>query len=329
MNDEQHAQEFLRHIDDDRPWAATRIGLDLLEDEGPGALIDELLVPVQRESGMRWQSGAYSVAQEHHVTGLVDELLGATSTTIGHPDEDAPVITLVCAEGEWHASAARMTALRLRTQHWDVRFLGGSVPADELESHLRRIAPDALLISCTMAAALPGAAAMAATARRVGVPVIAGGAAFELANGAVNTLGADAVAATTEVASSTLAEWRTNGRPRGGPVPAGDASGERARFGASRRRLVRAVVEQTQGPFRAQDEAEIDGLLATLDAALLLDDISVLRHHMAWLAERERTAQVLPVPLGQVVDALARTMAPDLRTSRSYLSDAASELQAG
>lgn len=329
MHDEHQAREFLRHIDEDRPWAATRVGLDLLRDGGPGALIDRLLVPVQRESGARWQSGAYSVAHEHQVTGLVDELLGATSTTIGHPDEGAPVVTLVCAEGEWHASAARMTALRLRVEHWDVRFLGGSVPADELEGHLRQIAPDALLISCTMAAALPGAAAMAATARRVGVPVVAGGAAFLLAGGAVDTLGADVVAATTHEASRTLADWRANGRPRGGPVPSADPSGERARFGASRRRLVRAVVEQVEGPFRARDEAELDSLLATLDAALLLDDITVLRHHMAWLAERERAAQILPVPFHRVVDILTRTMSPDLRTSRSYLSDAAGELQAG
>ena len=329
MTDEQYAQDFLRHVDEDRPWAATRIGLDLLESEGPVALIDKLLVPVQLESGRRWQARTYSVAQEHQVTALVDELLGATSAVLGEAEDAAPCVTLVCAEGEWHASAARMLSLRLRSQGWRVRFLGGSVPASELESHLRTIAPDALLISCTMSAALPGAAAMAAVSRRVGVPVIVGGAAFVTASDAAASVGADLVATSADEAVAALAEWQRSGPPLTPPVPNVDPSGERAAFGAVRRHLVKAVVEQTTGPFRAEDEAEIDSLLSTLDAALLLDDIDVLRHHMAWLAERESTERVLPVPLDDVIQRLSRSLPPELRTSRSYLSDAAGELRAG
>lgn len=327
--DRPNAANFLRHIDDGRPWAATRMGLDLLDDRGPAALIDELLVPVQVESGQRWQDRTYSVSQEHQVTGLVDELLGATSAILADPDPDAPRVTLVCAEGEWHASAARMTSLRLRSERWDVRFLGGSVPAAELESHLRMIAPDALLISCTMAAALPGAAAMASTARRVGIPVIAGGAAFRLASEAGARVGADLVAGTTDEARRALADWRANGMPADEHAATRVTNGERASFAVARRDLVQSVVEQTTGPFRPEDEAEVDSLLATLDAALLLEDLGVLRHHMAWLAERERAQQVLPLPLEQVVRVLQRRMPPELRTSRSYLSDAAGLLHTG
>lgn len=327
MTDRTTAEVFLGHVDDGRPWAATRMGLDLLEQRGSTALIDELLVPVQVESGRRWLDRTYSVAQEHQVTGLVDELLGATSAVLGSPDPEAPRVTIVCAEGEWHASAARMTSLRLRDQRWDVRFLGGSVPAAELETHLRRIAPDALLLSCTMAAALPGAAAMAETAHRVGVPVIAGGAAFRLADEAAVRVGADVVAESADAAGAVLAEWRANGRPR--TTATVRPNRERAAFSASRRRLVRAVVEQTTGPFRPEDEAEVDSLLATLDAALLLDDLTVLRHHMAWLAERERAQQVLPVPVSHVVDLLQRSLSPDLRTTRSFLSDVAGLVRTG
>ncbi len=327
MSSTDLARQFLDHVDGQRSWAATRVGLDLLDERGATALVDELLVPVQREVGCRWETRTYSVAQEHEVTGLVDELLGAASATMGAPAEDAPRVTFVCATGEWHASAARMTALRLRDLGWDVHVLGITVSPDELEGHLRQVLPDALLLSCTMAAALPGAAALAAVAHRVSVPVVAGGAAFHTADVGPR-LGADAVASTTAEADAALATWRAAGRPPVRAVVTHDPTGERSGFAAARRQLVRAVVQQTQGPFRAEDEAEVDGLLATLDAALLLDDLDVLRHHMAWLAERERTHQVLPVPLSQVVELLARTMPTTLRTSRTFLTDAAVELRA-
>ena len=222
-----------------------------------------------------------------------------------------------------------MTALRLRDLGWDVHLLGVTVSPDELERHLRRVLPDALLLSCTMAAALPGAAALAAVAHRVSVPVVAGGAAFRTSGDVGPRLGADVVAATTAEADAALATWRAAGRPPVREVVAHDPTGERAGFAAARRQLVRAVVQQTQGPFRPEDEAEVDGLLATLDAALLLDDLDVLRHHMAWLAERERTHQVLPVPLSQVVELLSRTMPATLPTSRTFLTHAAVELRAG
>ncbi len=322
------ASNFLAHVDAQRPWAATRIGLDLLEDEGPTALVDDLLVPVQQQVGCRWEDRTYSVAEEHLVTGLVDQLLGAASAVVGEPDPDAPRVTMVCAAGEWHASAARMTALRLRDLGWDVHSLGITVSPEELEGHLRQTSPDALLLSCTMAAALPGAAALAAAAHRVGIPVIAGGAAFRDAHDAGARLGADAVAGSTAEASEVLARWRAVGRPPVRVVVDPDPTGERASFAAARRELVAAVVEQTPGPFRPEDEAEVDGLLSTLDAALLLDDLDVLRRHMAWLAARERTRQVLPVPLEDVVALLTHTMPSALPRPRAFLTDAAAGLRA-
>lgn len=302
------------------------MGLDLLREEGPVPLMEDLLVPVQLESGRRWQDRRYSVAQEHQVTAMVDELLASTSVLLPQPDHDAPVVTLVCAEGEWHATAARMTALRLRHAGWDVRYLGASVPASELESHLRTIAPAAMLLSCTMAAALVGAAKMVAVAQRVGVPVVAGGAALQQANGASAALGADVVAPTVEAAQSAVRGFLADGRPRVATQTL-DPSGERASFTALRRLLVQAVVEQTPGPFRPEDEAEVDSLLATMEAALLLDDAELLGSHLRWLRGREAGGQVLPAPLQQVVDLLQRTLPPDLRRARGMLAQVMDQLE--
>ena len=323
------AEEFLGHIDDERDWAATRLGLDVLEDRGVAGLVHDLLVPVQLESGRRWQATAYSVADEHQVTGLVDELLGAASTTLPRPDEDSPTIAMVCAESEWHASAARMTALELREGGWDVRFLGASVPATELETHLRRTAPRALVVSTTMSSALVGAAAMTAVAHRVGVPVVLGGAAFGRSPLAGDAIGGDAVLTRADDMPALLRSWRDVPRPFRTAPADDDPTGERAVFAPSRRRLVQAVIEGTPGPFRPEDELEVEVLLATLDAALLLDDVDVLAHHLHWLGEREATGRLLPLPMAEVVDLLSRSLPSGLTTSRRFLTTAAEHVRVG
>lgn len=328
MTTTERTEEFLGHIDDGRDWAATRMGLDVLAEHGVAGLIQDLLVPVQHESGRRWQATDYTVADEHAVTGLVDELLGAASTTIDRPDEDSPTIVMVCAEAEWHASAARMAALQLRERGVDVRFLGASVPATELETHLRRTAPRALVVSCTMSSALVGAAAMTAVAHRVGVPVVLGGAAFAASPDAGEAIGGDAVAAAADDVPGLLRGWLEVSRPVRGALPGDDPTGERAVFAPTRRRLVQAVIEGTPGPFRPEDELEVEVLLATLDAALLLDDVEVLVGHMQWLGERESVGRLLPLPMEQVVDLLSRSLPSGLTTSRRFLTAAAEHVRA-
>lgn len=319
------AEEFLGHIDSGRPWAATRLGLDLLEEEGPTALVDRLLVDVQLESGSRWQRGSYTVAHEHEVTGLVDELLGAASMRLPRHEDDAPTVTMACAVGEWHASAARMMSLRLRDRGWQLRVLGASTPPTEVEQHLREVAPDALLVSCTMTAALVGAAELCAAAHRVGVPVVLGGAAATAGGSRVAAIGADAVAVSAAAAASAIDRWQDRGVPAHQPMQDLTA-GERSRLAASRRQLVRAVVRRTPGPFREQDEEEVTTLLATLDAALLLGDADALGRHVGWLRDREVAGRLLPLPLAEVVDQLARSLPQGLPTSRAYLAHAAEQL---
>jgi hypothetical protein len=56
-----------------------------------------------------------------------------------------------------------------------VLFLGASVPADDLADFLDLQQPLALALSCSMSAALAGAARSVAAAHEVGVPVIGGG----------------------------------------------------------------------------------------------------------------------------------------------------------
>lgn len=321
------SSDFLDHVDADRAWAASRMALDLLEEQGVVALIRDLLVPVQRRSGDRWAEGTYSVADEHRVTGLVDELLGAAGIALPRPEEGAPVVTLACASGELHGSAGRMTSLQLRAQGIDVRFIGASAPVDEIERHLRESPPDALAVSCTMSATLVGAAAMVSAARRVGVPVLAGGQAFRRSPAAADLLGVDAVAHDAEAAAAVLRSWQQRGPVRHTPYAAVDPTGESALLGAHRAGLLQAVRDAIGTRLDRDDEIEVEVLLGTLEAAILVDDVELLSHHARWLRQRESVGPILPRPMHDVLAALRRSLPGNLPTSQRFVSEAAAHLE--
>ncbi|HVT78606.1 MAG TPA: cobalamin-dependent protein [Acidimicrobiales bacterium] len=142
------------------------------------ALLTGLLAPAQREAGRRWETGDWTVAQEHQATAVVDACLSALGTTeprTQRPETDWVVVASV--EGEWHVCPARMIAESLRSHGWRVRFLGASVSAERLRAVVAE-GPRAVLLSCSTTAALPGAARCLDALADSGVRVIVGGAAF-------------------------------------------------------------------------------------------------------------------------------------------------------
>lgn len=162
---------------DDR--AARRLVVEQLDQGVAGsALIVDVLAPAQREVGLRWQRAQCTVADEHVATAVVDACLALIESSAPRPEAGAPLLAVTCAESEWHTLAARMAAQLMRENGADVRFLGASIPADHLREHLARLRPDALVLSATVPTSLPGAARSIEAAHQVGVPVVAGGAAF-------------------------------------------------------------------------------------------------------------------------------------------------------
>lgn len=141
-------------------------------------VISELLAPAQLAVGQEWQSGRWSVADEHAATAVVDAALAVVESNPSVRPDSGPRFVAVCAESEWHTLPARLAVQQFREAGAQVRFLGPSIPADHLREYLAQLQPDALVLSVTMPTSLAGAARCVAAAHDVGVPVIAGGAAF-------------------------------------------------------------------------------------------------------------------------------------------------------
>jgi methanogenic corrinoid protein MtbC1 len=178
------------------PAAATDLVMDLLE---AGASLSEIvrdvLAPAQTRVGELWESGQWSVAQEHTATAVTEAAVSALWVmTTRRQLSGGPRVAVACAEGEWHVLPPRIAAAMAAEAGADVTVLGPSMPADHLQRRLAVGDIDLLALSCTVPTNLAGAARSVAAAHAVGLPVVVGGRAFAGRRQRAAAIGADLLA---------------------------------------------------------------------------------------------------------------------------------------
>jgi methanogenic corrinoid protein MtbC1 len=170
-------------------------------------LISEVLAPAQKQVGERWESGQWTVEDEHAATATTEEalaLIAAFNTTAvskGH-------VVACCVPGERHALPGKMFAELIRAEGWRVTYLGSGMPAEHLGRYLATIRPLALAISATMAPSLSTVRIIVDHAHASGVRVLAGGVAFGADRQVASSLGVDEWAADVKGATRILELWR-------------------------------------------------------------------------------------------------------------------------
>ncbi|MEU0666698.1 cobalamin B12-binding domain-containing protein [Streptomyces lavendulocolor] len=307
-------------------YAAGRAVFTALDD---GADLEDVLLdviaPVQRKVGAEWAANRFTVAQEHAATAIHDRIIAALAHRTPEPPpagaagtSDAPgapgpsgTVTVACVDGEWHALPARILAEVLRRRGFRVDFLGAQVPTPHLIAHLHQTAPAALALSSSLPTRLPNAHTAITAAQAIGVPVLAGGAAFGTDGRYARQLGADAWAPDARAAADVLA--RGLPQPRTGAVrqtledlPHLDDQ-EYTMVSRSKRQLVKNTLAGMEGRLpamgaytdrqrerTAEDIAHIVDFLAT---ALYTDDPGLFTGFLRWtgdiLQARGVPAQVL------------------------------------
>ncbi|MFP4513153.1 MAG: B12-binding domain-containing protein, partial [Acidimicrobiales bacterium] len=172
---DQLVDEFIALAVEGNSKAAVDLVLELLDDLVPSeTIITELLAPVQREVGARWQRNELSVADEHLASGVTESALHAL-VGVDAVRAESGLVVVACAEGDWHTLAAKMFAEQLRGRGVVVAFLGASTPAEHIATFLRRHRPEALAVSCTSPLFYTGVAPLADAAHAAGIPVLVGG----------------------------------------------------------------------------------------------------------------------------------------------------------
>jgi methanogenic corrinoid protein MtbC1 len=282
-------------------------------------VLAEVVVPVQRRVGELWESNAWTVAQEHATTAVIDAVVGQLAYVREAPPERRGRIVVVCAEGEWHALPARLIATGLGLRGWDVVFLGGSVPA----SHLVWTAKDggwtAAVLSCSVAMFLPGALRSVDALHGAGLPVLATGRGFGPDRLRAEHLGADGWADDLASGDVVLDEWESappetfankTAPPEVFALEAEfEAIVDRALAGLRDRLPGMATYSQDQ---LARTREDLDYLLRFLLAAVLTRDERILTEYIPWLervlTSRGVPAAVVPVTLEAVQEAVPAEM---------------------
>lgn len=114
----------------------------------PRELALEVMLPLLREVGDRWEHGATTIAQEHVVSGQARSLLG-TLLRAGATDPGAPRIVLAAPEGNQHDLGAMIAGVLAATRGAVPVHLGADVPWSELAVTMRRADADVLLLAFT------------------------------------------------------------------------------------------------------------------------------------------------------------------------------------
>ncbi|MFS4103657.1 B12-binding domain-containing protein [Streptomyces sp. PD-S100-1] len=175
----------------------------------------DVVAAVQRKVGAEWAADRFTVAQEHAATAIHDRVIAAMAHRAPPPPPRAPggTVTVACVDGEWHALPARLLAEVLRCRGHRVDFLGAQVPTPHLIAHLHRTAPAVVALSSSLPVRLPDAHTAITAVQALGIPVLAGGAAFGDDGRYARLLGADAWAPDARAAADLLAR----GLPRPAP----------------------------------------------------------------------------------------------------------------
>lgn len=328
--------DLLELVASHRPWDAEALVLEHYDQHGSVvATIDQLLAPVQELSGRRWQRAEWTVAQEHELSSVVDNALGALMVRLPRPT-GVRTVGLICAEGEWHATPARMAAAILREQGWRVRLFGPSVPTSHLGEALRRSRVDLLAVSCTVPLFLPGVVAVCAVGRDLGLPVLAGGRAFDPAGSRAARLGCSGHAPNASTASALLQKWLDD--PPDPPAPPTEHA-EVTTLAEHRDDLVTQVYERLWSSFppmgsyderqQTRTREDLAYILMFLEVSVALSDPGLFTEFVDWLLDvlvtRGVPAKALVVALEHYLDLLAER-AP---TAAEYLASARKRLPVG
>ncbi len=116
-------------------------------------LFDRVVSPVMHRVGADWQRGTLDVGDEHFISNVIldslHELRQSCSSLSNRGAAARPVALIGCIEGERHEIGPHMARILLESKGWRTRFLGASIPAEDLVWQQIKSASSLVCISAT------------------------------------------------------------------------------------------------------------------------------------------------------------------------------------
>lgn len=164
----------------------------------PAMLYEELLWPALEHVEKLYRADRINTATEHMATRISRSLADQIQLHLTRAKPNNKRILIACADGEPEELGAQMYADLFEARGWNVYFLGGGVPNDEILNLVGQLRPDILLIFGTKPAGVPGIRRLVDQIREIGVSptmnIMVSGGVFNRADGLWREVNADLVA---------------------------------------------------------------------------------------------------------------------------------------
>lgn len=258
----------------------------------PADALAGIVVHTQQRIGESWAANHWTVGQEHAATVISEDVVRRVGESLPAADPGRSTLLVTCAEREFHGLAAQVVAVTMHSWGWPTELLAPDTRRQVLLERIDRERPAAVLVSASLSSSLPRVARQIADVTAAGVPVVAGGAAFDEGGVRATRLGASAYAASPEQARAVLERLPDVVIP---PPMALDA--EAVRLAGAADLVARRVLDATEGLLGAGSDALTPDhwrvvlatftphLVAAVAGGVMTGDPTVPESARNWLAE--------------------------------------------
>lgn len=164
-------------------------------------LIECVYVPMLKTTGLMWQKGEISIADEHFISNLIDRWLAMTGTATQSPKKSYSAVFIV-PSGEEHVLILKMIKEYFRLSNWKTYYLGNSIPFSSLSPFIELNKIDLVVMSVLMQSHVNSTEDLIQSLKAQNVrhspKILIGGSAIDDAPHAIKGLKADYYAANIE-----------------------------------------------------------------------------------------------------------------------------------
>ncbi len=196
-------------------------------DPDPEQVITELLWPTYETIEKLYRADQLSTLSHRLSTRLLRVIADQTAMRLEIPENTHRSVFAFSGPNDADELGAQMAIDLLEACGYEVSYVGGGVPIDEIMAHVQNAQPDVLLTFSTSASDLPDIRRLVDTIRDIGgcpnIQIVVGGGVFNRADGLAEEIGADLWASSpldlvqemsTQPHRRATAEQRTVGRKR-------------------------------------------------------------------------------------------------------------------
>lgn len=176
--------------------------LDQFKD--PTDVYHQFMWPATQQIMNMFREDRINTAEEHMAVRMARALADQLQTHLPIKEANGKRLLITCADGENEELSAQMCADLFEAKGWDVYFVGGGVPNDEILSLVGQLRPDILLVFGTQPHGIPQVRMLIDQIRDVGanptMNVMISGGVFDRAEGLWEEVHADLYAKSAEQA---------------------------------------------------------------------------------------------------------------------------------